>query len=118
MFDILYGAGVMKPVTFADVLASLILELTKKMRAELGRDIDPDAVEVILESTYVDDTLGGGTPEQVQRFTGTRLDDGTYTGTLPKILSKVGLHPKVLISDGEEDPDVLQQFSNKVLGHI
>ena len=105
-------------MTFGDTLASLILELVKKIGADLGRDIDEEAVEVLLESTYVDDTLGGGTTEMVERFMGDRQDDGTYTGTLPKILSKVGLHPKVILIDGETDPEVLKLLPDKTLGHI
>ena len=45
---------------FGDQLASLILEIAKKMGANLGRELDPEAAEVLVTSTYVDDTLGGG----------------------------------------------------------
>ena len=105
-------------MTFGDQLASLILELVKKMGAEMGADIDPEAAEIVMESTYVDDTLGGGTTEMVDRFMGERLPDGSYTGTLPQILAKVGLHPKVLLVDGETDKEIIDMFSDKVLGHI
>ena len=57
-------------MTIGDQLASLILELAKKRSAEIGRDIDPDAALVIQKSTYVDDTLGGGSEEEVTRFKG------------------------------------------------
>ena len=102
---------------FGDQLAALILEIAKKMGADLGREIDPEAAEVLETSTYVDDTLGGGSPEQVDRYMGQRLPDGTYTGTLPEILANVGLKPKVLIQSGETDAELLEQFGNKVLGH-
>ena len=53
-------------MTFGDQLASLILELAKNLAAKLGQAVDPEAVLVLLLSTYVDDIVGGGTPEQVE----------------------------------------------------
>ena len=105
-------------MTFGDQLAALILELAKNWAAKLGLDLDQEAVLVLQLSSYVDDILGGGSPEQVTRYTGKRLEDGTYTGTLPQILAKVGMHPKVLVRSGEEDPDVLKNYGDKVLGHV
>merc|ERR1712239_17561 len=104
-------------MTFGDQHASLILELTKKWSAVLGREIDPQAAVLLELSTYVDDTLGGGSPEEVARFKGVQRPDGSYTGTLPVILSLVGLIPKVLMESGETDPEILEQFGSKVLGH-
>ena len=104
-------------MTFGDQLASLILELTKKLAAVHGKNIDPQAAQLLELSTYVDDSLGGGSPEQVARFKGDRLPDGSYTGTLPTMLAKVGLKPKVLVESGESDPAVLEEFGDKVLGH-
>ncbi len=49
---------------------SLILELTKKWSAVLGREINPHAAVLLKLSTYVDETLGGGSPEKVARFKG------------------------------------------------
>ena len=36
---------------------------------------------------------------------------------MPAILSLVGLIPKVLVESGETDPEILEQFGSKVLGH-
>ena len=56
----MYACDVM---TFGDQLAALILELTKKMGADLGKEVDNEATQVLEESTYVDDVMGGGSPE-------------------------------------------------------
>ena len=78
-------------VTFGDQLASLILELVKNIAAGKGVQIDPEAADLLLKSMYVDDLLGGGSWDQVQRFRGLQNDDGTFTGTLSQILSTVSL---------------------------
>ena len=104
-------------MTFGDQLAALILELAKNIAADEGRDEDPEAVEILITSTYVDDLCGGGTQAQVDRFKGTKLPDGSYSGTLPRILSNVGLNTKVVVQSGETDKDALDMFGNKVLGH-
>ena len=49
---------------------------------------------------------------------GSRMEDGTFTGTLPQILSLVGLNPKFLLRDGESDPEVMAAVSDKVVGHL
>ena len=38
-------------------------------------------------------------------------------GTLPKILKKVGLIAKVIITSGETDQELLNKLGGKVLGH-
>ena len=103
-------------VTFGDLLAALALELAKKKGAEQGVVIDPAASEIILRNTYVDDTAGGGTKAEVDRYMGEELPDGSYTGTIPQIYALVGLKPKVMIRSGETDPVKLAKLG-KVLGH-
>ena len=105
-------------MTFGDQWASLILELTKKMAADIGRTTDFEAALVLALSTYVDDLLGGGSPEQAAPFKGNLLPDGSYSGSIPVMLSKVGLVPKILVESGESDPEILDEFGESVLGHI
>ncbi len=50
-------------------------------------------------------------------FKGVRRPDGIYSGTLPAILSLVSLIPKILVESGETDPEILEKFGSKVLGH-
>ena len=52
-------------MTFGDQLAALILELSKNIAAEHGNSVDPEAVALLISSTYFDDICGGGSPEQV-----------------------------------------------------
>ena len=77
-------------VTFGDQIAGLILELVKKLAADLGQTIDPEACDQIRYRTYVDDGAGGGSRSQVERYRG-KLVNGKFDGTLPKILGLVGL---------------------------
>ena len=55
-------------VTFGDQIAGLVLELVKKLAADLGTGIDSEASEQIRCRTYVDDGAGGGSRLQVERF--------------------------------------------------
>ena len=105
-------------MTFGDQLAALILELAKNLAAQLGQEVDPEAVLLLLTSTYVDDICRGGTEEQVNRMQGVKHEDGTYSGTLPAILANVGLKTKVIVRSGEQDEEALENFDEKVLGHI
>ena len=66
-------------VTFGDHIAGLVLELVKGLAANLGEGIDAEASHQIRAKTYVDDGLGGGTREQVERYRG-KLVDGRYDG--------------------------------------
>ena len=81
---------------------------------------------MIMLSSYVDDCLGGGSPEQVVRMKGERVSLGGevyYTGTLAQILGPCGFKAKAYISSGDygegcgpEREEELQQFGGKVLG--
>jgi len=104
-------------VTFGDQIAGLILELVKKLAAELGLDIDAEACYQIARKTYVDDGAGGGTRAQVERFRG-ELVDGFYNGTLARILALVGLKLKVMVASGDTDREKLELLGEKTLGHI
>ena len=104
-------------VTFGDQIAGLILELVKKLAADMGSDIDIEACHQIRNKTYVDDGAGGGTREQVERFRG-ELVDGFYNGTLARILALVGLKLKVMIASGDTDEERLALMGEKLLGHV
>ena len=89
----------------------------KSVERKLGFEIDEEAADLLRKAMYVDDLLGGGTSDQVIRFKGELTSDGLHTGTLPKILAQVGFKSKVIMTSGEADPAVLEQFGGKVLGH-
>ena len=104
-------------MTFGDQIAGLILELIKKLAAELGMEIDVEACHQIGKKTYVDDGAGGGSREQVERFRG-ELVNGFYNGTLARILALVGLRLKVMVASGDTDKEALELLGEKTLGHI
>ena len=90
--------------------------MVKRLAAELGREIDEDPCNQIKNRTYVDDGAGGGSWDQVNRYRG-EFVDGEYTGTIPKILSLVGLKLKVMVASGDRDEDSIKLLGDKVLGH-
>ena len=104
-------------VTFGDQIAGLVLELVKGLAADLGQGIDSEACHQVRRKTYVDDGAGGGSRAQVERFRG-QLVDGRFNGTLPSILSLVGLELKVMIASGDTDEDLIALMGEKILGHI
>ena len=103
-------------VTFGDQIAGLILELVKRLAAELGMSIDAEACHQIREKTYVDDGAGGGSRAQVERFRG-KCVDCAYDGTIPRILSLVNLKLKVMVASGDTDENSLKLLGDKTLGH-
>ena len=70
----------------------------------------------LLQDTYVDNGTTGGSRTQVQRMLGTRLKDGTYSGTIPAMLKQVGLKIKTIVTSVSQDPEDLAKLSDKVLG--
>ena len=105
-------------VAFGDKPAGEFLELGKGLAADAGRDIDPVAASEIKMDSYVDDHVTGGSPDEVEKMMGTRLDDGSYTGTVCKILDKANLKVKVMIPSGETDATAKDTLGNKVLGYL
>ena len=108
-------------MTFGDVPASIILELTKKLAATKYRDIDPEAADRIVEDTYMDDTpTGAETQEEVDRMVGVKsIKDGRlfYDGTVSQILGMVGLVVKAFVQSGEVDGEALKKLGPYVVGH-
>ena len=104
-------------VAFGDIPAANLLEIGRNLTADEGWEIDPIAARKIKDDSYVDDNVGGGTTEEVKRMKGSRLADGTFTGTMRQILDKGGLKMKVIVSSGETDESVKHLIGNKVLGY-
>ena len=104
-------------VHFGDCPAANFLEIGRDMTADAGRDIDEVAAEKIKNSSYVDDGVLGGPKADVDRMKGTRLADGTYDGTISRILARGKLKPKVIVTTGETDEEAMNLIGNKVLGY-
>ena len=78
---------------FGDRCAMCGLEVAKTKVAELGKDIDSKAVNMI-KLTYVDDGAGGGSKETVDRLVGEETTDAEgklhYIGTIAQIFALGG----------------------------
>ena len=72
--------------------------MAKRKCADLGEHIDHIAAEKLKRDSYVDDTLTGGTREEVERFRGPKGEDDQYQGTMPQILKLGGLKIKAMIT--------------------
>ena len=96
------------------------MELAKKWTAAMGAPIDEIASELILEAMYVDDFLGGGSAEEVDRMRGEKLVDAegnvTYTGTMSKILSTTGFQAKAQVITKQCTREEADALGDKVLG--
>ena len=87
------------------------------MTAEAGRDIDPVAADKIINDSYVDDGVTGGSQAEVDRMKGARLGPGSYSGTLGQILNLGKLKMKVVVTTGEQDKELTRLIGDKVLGY-
>lgn len=90
--------------TFGDLYASLILEIAKRKVATLGHNIDPLPATQIIDQTFVDDIMLGGTKEDVTRMRGMRTVKGLYTGMVAHILAIGGMQAKfTAVSESEDE---------------
>ena len=100
---------------FGDLSAGLMLEVGKRRVANLGQDIDPQAAQQIRDKSYVDDSILGGSSEDVERMRGERTTEG-YTGTVAKILAKGAMSIKFMAVTGSSDAFEIEQLGGKCLG--
>ena len=104
-------------VHFGDACAATQLEVAKDIIAEHGEYLDPVASQRIRDDVYVDDGLTGGSQEQVDRFVGTKGDDGQYSGTFSQIFSLGNFKVKAFGVSGQAATDESNLMGNKVLGY-
>ena len=104
-------------VHFGDTPAACLLEVSKRKVAELGKEIDFEASEKIIQDSYVDDCASGGSPSSVTRMVGSVNEQGRYSGTIQKILSQGGFVVKefVVLGDSTQSDDNL--LGNTVFGY-
>ena len=103
-------------VTFGDDPAACALELCKVRAALDSVQIDQQAASQLVRSGFVDDIGGGGTLEEVRRMKGERQGDGTYSGTVPKVLLQGGFTAKALIQSGDCSEEEAHAMGGKFLG--
>ena len=100
---------------FGDLAAGLMLEIGKRRVANLGQAIDPQAAQQLRDKSYVDDSILGGSPDEVARMRGERTEDG-YTGTVGQILALGALSIKFMAVSGSNDSHEKEQLGGKCLG--
>ena len=64
----------------------------------------------------MDDVGGGGSLQDAMRMRGTKLDDGTYDGTVSRILSLGGFKAKTIVVSGICDDEEFESLGGKFLG--
>ena len=103
-------------VAFGDKPAALALELAKELTASISNKLDPMAARQLTLNSLVDDVGGGGTVQDVERMRGVRNDDGSYSGTVSRILKYAGFKAKALVPSGTELKEEREALGGKFLG--
>ena len=107
-------------VTYGDRIAACALEVAKGLIFELGKSVDHETAVKMGYSDYVDDcNVGADSQEEIDAYIGEVMKDGNnfrYTGTVSQILGLVGWSAKVMVRDGENDPDAIAKIKEKYLG--
>ena len=81
----------------AAALMTISMEKAAETFEEVTNDLNLSIKDVkedpkkLLEDFYVDDRTTGGSKREVDRMIGTKLSDGSFSGTIPSIMRKVGL---------------------------
>ena len=78
-------------------------------------DVKEDAKK-LLHDTYIDDGTTGGRAKDVSRMLGEKLQDGSFSRTISRMMQSVGLRLKTIVSMSNHDPDSAEKLSSKVLG--
>ena len=109
-------------VQFGDRPAAAIMTIAVERAAEsfeeVANDLNIDVEEVkedsikLLKDTYVDDGMTGGTKKQVDRMIGSRMEDGSFSGTIPRMMKKVGLKLKTIVTSKSSDQESISMLSD------
>merc|ERR1712240_452182 len=115
-------------VQFGDRPAAAIMTIAVERAAEtyqeVAHDLNIDVEEVkedsikLLKDTYVDNGTTGGTKSKVDRMLGSKMEDGSYSGTIPRMMKKVGLKLKTIVASKSLDQESISKLSDKVLGYV
>ena len=103
---------------FGDKCAMCGLQNGIKLVAEAGRAIDCEAADM-LEKAYVDDCVGGGDDDTLDRLIGRETwTDGKphYDGTVQQMLGLGSFGVKVMVRSGETRKEVNDLLGGSVLG--
>ena len=89
--------------SFGDDPAAAALELAKRRAALDAMEVDELAARQLVASTFVDDAGAGGSMEEAVRMRGEKTPDGSYSGTIPKVLEMGGFRAKAIVMSGNCD---------------
>ena len=95
-------------------------ETFKEVATDLNLSVDEvieDSIK-LLKDTYVDNGMTGGAKKQVDRMLGSKMEDGSYSGTIPQMMKKVGLRLKTIVTSKSSDQESISKLSDKVLGYL
>ena len=76
---------------------TIAIEKAAETYEDVAKDLNLPVKEVkedsrkLLEDTYVDDGTTRGSRKEVERMIGVKLDDGSFSGTIPAMMKKVRL---------------------------
>ena len=84
----------------------------------LKDDVVKEDAKKLLHDTYIDDSTTGGRAKDVSRILGEKLPDGSFSGTISRMMQSVGLCLKTIVSMLDPDPDSAEKLSSKVLGYL
>ena len=111
-------------IQFGDRPAAALMNIAVEKAAETyedaANDLNLPIKEVkedskkLLKDTYVDDGTTGGSRKEVERMIGVKLDDGSYSGTIPVMMKKVRLKLKTIVLSVSQDQEALSKLSDKV----
>ena len=104
-------------VHFGDGPAACQLEVSKLKVAELGNHIDEEAAVKMILDSYVDDNFSGGDPAAIDRMVGKQQPDGSYDGTISKILALGGFKVKAFAVEHDMDQPDENLLGNSVFGY-
>ena len=107
-------------MAFGDRPAGCALEVAKQMVYEAGISICLKTAEIMSRGSYVDDSSGGGTTEDVDYLIGKVSVDGdgvySYSGTVAQILALGGFKPEVMVHSWEKDDQAILKLGYGGLG--
>ena len=88
----------------AAALMTIAVEKAAETYKDVARDLNLSVKEVkkdskkLLEDTYVDNGTTGSSIKEVDRMIGVKLPDGSFSGTIPSMMKKVGLKLKTIVT--------------------
>ena len=72
----------------------------------------------VLHMKSVENYITRGSQSQVNGMLGSKMEDGNFSGTVPRIMKRVALKLKPIMTSRSSDQESLDKLSDKVLGYL